>query len=312
MTQIGRQRFSRLCARLTCALSSMLFLSTVTASCQETDDVILRSEIDKRGGVIKIVSKKGIEEIVAVLPKTLDLLMDSRFANHMQLTESQIEAYEEMASKALKAAREEVDDYLQRIKKDQEKMQWLLEPVYAAPSNMSIGQKEFQKLLDATVKITRKFEVDVRQEILLAHQLRILDLYPVYLAIDRYGIFKILAYGPLGDSVKLRDDQRRLLEEKADEMRKKILETVARLNEEVYEEMVGVLDPEQREIVEPFRKDFVRQADHNIQNLLGHLDRSNLAGCPCDESKRQLPLPKEKPLTEDDPNMRSVLKKKDD
>ena len=241
--------------------------------------------IDREGWMI--VLHKSPEETVGypVLPGLLWMTMDSRQPNFLELVDSQRDDMLKLAETAMASASQATDEILLQ-------------------RNLNLQQMEgeIDKRLD---EILGEMESQIRNQILLPNQMQMLNRLPMYLVIQRNGLFKSLAYSGFGTSLKIRDDQREQLERKADQMKEKVTRLAVDLEKELFDEMRLILDPEQRAEIEWLRPTVESEMDFNLRNKIYQLDRSNLGSCQqCDAAKTILPLPQV------DKNLKSVIEKK--
>lgn len=233
---------------------------------------------------IEITTRKGFVHAVPIVPLPLARLFDSTQVNQLELIDSQRRDFNDLAADAMHQAVRKLDDWISRNDDD--------DSAVAA-------------ITEALGSISEELEKDVRSRVLLRHQLDLVDRYPIYLMTVRNGLFRMLTYGPLGESVELTAEQRKQLEEKADKMRQKIIDTVIEMEDELHRELTSVLNPEQRKVVDAMRTDFVRRQSYNLNSVIQQLDRSTISSCAgCDASKVVLPIP-----ATDDSKLRSVLDK---
>ena len=279
----GVARFSWVLVTFACSL--WLLLPPKACGQQEhTPEDAAKYKVNEHDWTIELTTKNGFVHGFAVVPVMLGRLFDAKQADQLALVDSQRESFEKLAKDAMQQAVRRVEDWV---------------------SNNDEDESSLADLEEAIASISEECGKRIRDEILLPHQLNLLDRYPIYLMTLRNGVFRMLAYGPLGDSVELSDEQRRQLEEKADKMRQKIIQTVIELEDELHRELTSVLDPKQRKVVDAMRTDFVRRQNYNLNNLIQQLDRSTIGSCAgCDASKVVLPIPEA-----NDAEMRSVLEK---
>ncbi|HMO16369.1 MAG TPA: hypothetical protein PKD64_19170 [Pirellulaceae bacterium] len=233
---------------------------------------------------IEITTRNGFVHAVPIVPLPLARLFDSTQVNQLDLIDSQRRDFNDLAADSMHQAVRKLDDWISRNEDD---------------------DSAVVAITEALGSISEELEKEVRSRVLLRHQLDLVDRYPIYLMTIRNGLFRMLTYGPLGESVELTAEQRKQLEETADKMRKKIIDTVIELEDELHRELTSVLNPEQRKVVDAMRTDFVRRQNYNLNNVIQQLDRSTIGSCAgCDASKVVLPIPKT-----DDSKLRSVLDK---
>ena len=157
-------------------------------------------KVNEHDWTIELTTKNGFVHGFAVVPVMLGRLFDAKQADQLALVDSQRESFEKLAKDAMQQAVRRVEDWV---------------------SNNDEDESSLADLEEAIASISEECGKRIRDEILLPHQLNLLDRYPIYLMTLRNGVFRMLAYGPLGDSVELSDEQRRQLEEKADKMRQR-------------------------------------------------------------------------------------------
>lgn len=218
-----------------------------------------------------------------ILPGTLSLLINERAPNYLELTDDQRVKLKEIAATALESAQHAATELLKK----------------------RCHRTEMERLLDEKLsEITDQIDLEVQKNVLLPHQLAWLERYPVFLFVQQNGLFKFLAYTGFGTKLNIRDEQRRLLEEKADKLREKIKKIAIDIENQIFDELTSVLDPDQIEQIDWLKPTFEGSIDFNLKNKLYHLDRANIGSCiGCDASKAILPLPKS------DKELKSVIER---
>ena len=271
---------------VTCVVCGIWLLFSPPALGQEREEQVdkVTFRVVEQDWTIEITTRKGFVHAVPIVPVPLARLFDPTQVDQLELIDSQRREFDDLAADAMRQAVRKLNDWVLRNEDDDNAIMAITE------SLASIGEE---------------FEKEVRSRVLLRHQLDLVDRYPIYLMTVRNGLFRVLTYGPLGESVELTAEQRKQLEEKADRMRQKIIDTVIELEDELHRELASVLNSEQRKVVDAMRTDFVRRQSYNLNNVIQQLDRSTISSCAgCDASKVVLPIPKT-----DDSKLRSVLDK---
>lgn len=231
-----------------------------TTCAQDVDENPIHYKVDKDNWLIEVTTEDGFVHGLHIMSPVMARLFNPKFPNQLDLVDSQREEVAAKAAAALDKSVRELDRYISRRRLGKK----------------ALKDADLAQLEEPLLSIAQELEKDIRRNVLLRHQLEILDRYPLYLMIQKNGVFRMLAYGSLGEAVNLRDEQRKELEARADKMRQKIIDTVVRLEEEVHREMTDVLDPEQRRLVDAMRTDFVRSISYDLNNVVQQLDRRTI------------------------------------
>ena len=210
-------------------------------------------------GFYKLILGKQRQETFTTIPTIVHFVSRKAVQQELAVADYQIAEINKLKKEVFDEVGDIIDDWLIDAKSD--------------------AKFPTDALRTSIEKKTIWFENHVRTKVLLSHQVALIDKYPLFLAIRKYGLFKMIAYGPIGHQIELADEQRKKLEEKAGEIRSELAKRIHKLEKEAIKNLLTDLDPKQRKAVMEIYNTFNKTTKPNLNQLLMHLDATNLSDC---------------------------------